>query len=274
MNSTSKLISDVFEIKNDLDGKFTKAVSITLPFDIKNVDFDKSVVGIYWLNEETQKWILLDNIQVDKVNATVTGSVDHFTKFAVLATAKPTIPPISIVFSDISGHWAEAKIRQAGSIGIVGGYSDGTFKPNAAVTRAEFAVMLMNSVKPQGVGAALTFIDTAQIGAWAQKAIAQAVQAGIISGYEDGSFRPDTEITRAEMAAMIANALDESIAKNAITGFADEENIPAWAKGSVAYVKQAGIVQGKGDNRFAPQDHATRAEVVAVLVNMLAQKNE
>jgi hypothetical protein len=95
-----------------------------------------------------------------------------------------------------------------------------------------------------------------------------------IKVYQDGTFRPDAVITRAEMAAMIANALGQSTAANTATGFADDKDIPAWAKASVAYVKQAGIVQGKGDNQFAPQDHATRAEAVTVLLNMLAQKSK
>ncbi|MBB6674566.1 S-layer homology domain-containing protein [Cohnella nanjingensis] len=92
---------------------------------------------------------------------------------------------------------------------IVTGYPDGTFKPNDRVSRAEFAVMLMYMLKPQTEGTALTLTDTSKIGAWAKKAVAQAVQAGIISGYPDGSFRPDADITRAEMAVMIARALPE-----------------------------------------------------------------
>jgi hypothetical protein len=120
----------------------------------------------------------------------------------------------------------------------------------------------------------LTFKDTMKIGAWAQKAVSQAVQAGIITGYEDGTFRPEAEMTRAEMAVLLANALGQTLKAEAATGFADDESIPAWAKGSVAFVKQAGIVQGKGDNQFAPQDHATRAEAVMVLLNMWAQKRK
>ncbi|WP_425270962.1 S-layer homology domain-containing protein [Paenibacillus ferrarius] len=180
----------------------------------------------------------------------------------------------AITLSDISGHWAEANIKQAISRGIVSGYPDGTFKPGKTVTRAEFAVMLMSTLKLQGEGAELTFTDSAQIGAWAKKAVAQAVQAGIINGYEDGSFRPDAVITRAEIAAMITAALGKSSQANAATGFADDKDIPTWAKASVAYVKQAGIVQGKGDNQFAPLDNVTRAEAVTVLLNMLAQKSK
>jgi hypothetical protein len=185
-------------------------------------------------------------------------------------TATPTPTP-AINVSDISGHWASADIKQAISIGIVTGYPDGTFKPNHAVSRAEFIVMLMNALKPQEDGGELIFKDTAKIGAWAQKAVAQAIQAGIVKGYEDGTFRPNAEITRAEMVAMLANALGKSLEVNTATGFADDKDIPEWARASVAYVKQAGIVKGKGNNEFNPQDHATRAEAITVLLNMLSQ---
>ncbi|WP_261807656.1 S-layer homology domain-containing protein [Paenibacillus sp. N3.4] len=176
-------------------------------------------------------------------------------------------------FSDISEYWAEANIKQAVRARIVNGYPDGTFKPKATVTQAEFVVMLMNALKPQAEGNALTFTDSAKIGAWAQKSISQAVQAGLIHGYEDGSLRPDAEITPAEMAVVIAKALGQSDEANAAVSFADDRDIPAWAKGSVAFVQKKGIVQGKSNNIFAPQKHATRAEAVTVLLNMLAQMN-
>ncbi|MGG1634445.1 cadherin-like beta sandwich domain-containing protein [Paenibacillus sp. NRS-1760] len=190
-------------------------------------------------------------------------------------TPKPTpspTPTISLV--DISRHWAEDNIKQAISNGIVTGYPDGTFRPNHTVTRGEFAVMLMNLLKPQEAGAELSFTDTTKIPAWAQKAIAQAVQEGIINVYEDGTFRPNAEITRAEMAVILAKALGQSTEASAATSFADDNDIPAWARASVAYVKQAGIVKGKGNNEFAPQDHATRAEAVTVLLNILASRNK
>ncbi|MGG4147536.1 S-layer homology domain-containing protein, partial [Paenibacillus algorifonticola] len=81
--------------------------------------------------------------------------------------------------------------------------------------------------------------DTATIGAWAQKAVAQAVQAGITKGYADGGFHPNAQITRAEMVAMLANAAGIPADANAATGFADDQDIPAWAKSGVAYAKQA-----------------------------------
>jgi hypothetical protein len=179
-----------------------------------------------------------------------------------------------ITFGDISGHWAEVNIKQAVSSGIVSGYPDRTFKPNNTVTRAKFAVMLMNTLKPQGAGAALTFTDTAKIGAWAQKAVAQAVQAGIIKGYEDGSFRPDAEIIRAEMAVMLANALGLPIEAKAATDFADNKDIPAWAKGAVSADKKLGLLEGKGSNAFDPNGKTTRAEAATVLLKVPTQRSK
>jgi hypothetical protein len=95
------------------------------------------------------------------------------------------------------------------------------------------------------------------------------VQAGIVSGYEDASFRPDARITRAEMATMIAKALQVHLDTVAQTGFADDEDIPEWAKGAVDAIRKLGIVNGRDGNRFVPNDTATRAEAVVMLLRML-----
>ncbi|MEK3916480.1 fibronectin type III domain-containing protein [Paenibacillus sp. FSL H7-0331] len=267
------LVSSIFEIMKNFPDNFNKPVTLTLTFDPESVS-SLQRAAIFYYDEIKNVWV---EVEGSKVNgSTITVEVNHFTKFAVFAVSETasTEPKPSLTFTDIMGHWAEANIKHAVSGAIVTGYPDGTFKPNHTVTRAEFAVMLMNTLKLQGEGTKLSFIDTAKIGTWAQKAVAQAVQAGIIYGYEDGSFRPDTEITRAEMAVLLANARGQQSEANVATGFADDRSIPAWAKGSVAYVKQAGIVQGKGANEYAPQDHTTRAEAVTVLLNMLAQKSK
>src|SRR5690606_37654603 len=117
--------------------------------------------------------------------------------------------PATNIFADTAGHWAESRIQEAVARGIVSGYPDGSFRPNGAVTRAEFAVMLTKGLKLSGSEAAasgLNFTDRDSIRPWAQNAIVQALQAGIISGYEDGSFRPSREVTRAEMMSMLARA--------------------------------------------------------------------
>ncbi|WP_189027948.1 S-layer homology domain-containing protein, partial [Paenibacillus albidus] len=107
-----------------------------------------------------------------------------------------------------------------------------------------------------------------------RNAIAQAVQAGIIKGYEDGTIRPNAAITRAEMATMIAKSLKLSIEGNAVPGFADDKNIPSWAKGVAAALKKAGIMEGTGANQFNSDAKATRAEAVTILLRMLEQQSK
>ncbi|MGK9251294.1 S-layer homology domain-containing protein [Paenibacillus humicus] len=72
----------------------------------------------------------------------------------------------------------------------------------------------------------MAFADKAKSGAWAQRSIAQTVQAGVVNGCEDGSFRLNGEITRAEMAAMIAKALGQTDGAAGASGFADDQDIP------------------------------------------------
>ncbi|MGV2643911.1 beta-N-acetylhexosaminidase, partial [Clostridium perfringens] len=153
-------------------------------------------------------------------------------------------------------HWAENAILRAAGMKLVSGYPDGTFKPNAAITRAEFTVMLAHVLKLGGAGSATAFTDEAKIGRWAKQAIANAVEAGIVSGYGDGSIRPNARITRAEMTSMIARALKLSDEAGATTGFADDKDIPKWAKGAIEAVRKLGVMSGRGDNKFGPNGTA------------------
>ncbi|MGN7760880.1 S-layer homology domain-containing protein [Paenibacillus sp. 22594] len=271
------LLSPVYEITKNFAEDFSKPVTLKIAFDPALVTSNQQVV-IFYYDEVKKAWIEAAGSKIEGNHIIV--EVNRVGKYTVLSVDKVTgLPvrtpvtesPTEITLRDVAGHWAAASIQQALSMGMVKGYLDGTFRPNHSVTRAEFAVMLMNVLKPQGAGANLTFTDTATIGAWAQSAIAQAVQAGIITGYEDGGFRPNAEITRAEMAVILAKALGVSTEGKTTSSFSDDKDIPAWAKSSVDFVKQAGIAQGKGENAFAPQDSATRAEAVTVLLKLLAQ---
>jgi hypothetical protein len=173
-------------------------------------------------------------------------------------------------FKDIAGHWAESNIRKAAVAGIVKGYADANFNPNRSVTRAEFAAMMMQIIKPQSSGAELTFSDTSAISEWAVKAVSQSVELGIVSGYADGSFQPNAPISRAEMAVMIANGMKIEADATAIPGFADDNEIPGWAKKAVESAKINGIVQGRSGNLFVPNAIASRAEAVTMLLSMQA----
>lgn len=178
--------------------------------------------------------------------------------------------PSGPYFADIEGHWAERSIREAVLKGWVSGYPDQTFKPDAPITRAEFLVLLARALNWEGEGVALAFRDKALIGAWAERAIAQAVEAGMISGYEDGTFRPGMPITRVEIAVIIAKTRNADLVDVAQTSFADDANIPDWGKPYVEAMRKLGIFNGRGGNRFEANDSTTRAEAVVILFRLMA----
>jgi hypothetical protein len=184
---------------------------------------------------------------------------------------KPTPVPAAAKFSDITGNWAISEIGQAVAMGFVNGYPDGTFRPDEGVTRAEFTSMLMNGMKVMKEGDPLTFKDTDKIGAWAVKAVSQAVKLGVISGYSDGTFRPNANITHAEMISMVVRASGLPTDNMQPTKFTDDNDIPKWAKAAVSTAEMNGIiiVGGKTDAKFVPQGLSTRAEAASAIVHML-----
>ncbi|MGY5343576.1 S-layer homology domain-containing protein [Paenibacillus glucanolyticus] len=264
------IFSDVFEALKNIPDNFKKPVTVSLKFDPSAVTKGQRV-AIFYYDEIDKNWVEIDGKIKDKW---ITAEVDHFAKFAVLAVKQGddnTPNPPSPTFSDIGEHWAESAIHRAVNLELINGYSDGTFKPNKSVTRAEFTVMLMGILKNENTNAAPTFKDQNKIGEWAVDSVVQAVTAGIVGGYKDGSFRPNTFITRAEMAVMIAKALQLPMDQNTNAGFSDDAIIPQWAKAAINDVRKIGIISGRTGNIFAPSEPVTRAEAVTLLLRVLEQ---
>nr|WP_254075724.1 Ig-like domain-containing protein [Paenibacillus tritici] len=135
-----------------------------------------------------------------------------------------------VSYADLTaGHWAANAIDQVTRSGIMKGYGDGSFKPNQTITRAEMATMLSRLI-PGAQGNAASFSDVA--GHWAQAAINRMSQAGIITGYEDGTFRPNQTLTRAEAVTIVNRALGIAPLTGAVQKWND---VPAsyWAFGNI-----------------------------------------
>lgn len=144
------------------------------------------------------------------------------------------------------------------------GYEDGTIRPNGHITRAEAATVFFRLLTDKARDANLTdrspYPDVSA-GDWYNKAIATLSRMGILSGYEDGSFRPNATVTRAEFAAMAARFDTE--AKPVDTPFTDLTG--CWAADEIAKAYGKGWVNGYGDNTFRPNGPITRAEAVTLI---------
>ncbi|WP_265333594.1 InlB B-repeat-containing protein [Paenibacillus sp. P13VS] len=264
LTNQTQLLSPVYELLKNVTQNFDKPVTLKMAFDRSSLRSNQRA-ELFYFDEQDKKWLSAGESSMD--GNLIQVDVNHFTKFAVFAVDQPNAP-VEVTLHDINGHWAEELIQQAVSDGIVKGYVDGSFKPNASVTRAEFTVMLMNALHTDYAEAPLSFTDRSNIGAWAQSAVARAVQAGFIQGDSSGSFRPNDAVTRAEMAVMVANALQLKAESGTSSTFADNEQIPVWARAAVAGIQQSGLLNGKGLNTFAPRDNTTRAEAVKLLMSM------
>jgi hypothetical protein len=179
-------------------------------------------------------------------------------------------------FQDLDNHWAKADIDLLASKLVVNGSSDTTYSPEARVTRAEFAALLTRALGLSEDTSSAKYKDIDK-NDWSAGAIGAAVKAGLIDGFEDGTFKPNSEITREQMAVMIARAQNyvnqtTDVSKNSSQvgmNFADQALISTWAQSYVAQANQAGMITGTTGNRFAPNENATRAEAATIVKRFL-----
>ena len=196
-------------------------------------------------------------IKTDGNTATINGSSVN------IGGTTTTAPSPSTTLSDIKGHWAEAAIKDFVSKGYVGGYADGTFKPNNNITRAEF-VVIVNNYFGLTKSSGKVFNDTKTH--WAKTSIDIAVTNGVCNGVTSTEFKPNDPITREQAATMISNykKLADSNHEE-IYKFSDKSQISPYAKDSVEGVVERGYMSGYSDGTFRPKNKITRAEAVSTL---------
>ncbi|MDF2657836.1 MAG: filamentous hemagglutinin outer membrane protein [Paenibacillus sp.] len=260
LSGAENLASRVFEFRKDLPGDFLVNVTVKLRLNADVARRDGIQILLCWLNEETGQWVALGDPKIDLKNGTVSGTTNHFTKFAAIARTISNHEP-SAAFTDIRDHWAGETIQRLAGSGVVNGYPNGTFRPDRPITRAEFVSILTAALrwKPR---ADKTFADTENH--WARVAVSTAFANGMIQGYDDNTFAPDQPLTREEMAVMAANALHlENL--QVVLSFGDGDQISWWAKDAIEAAAERGILSGYPDRTVKPHAQATRAEAVMVI---------
>lgn len=169
--------------------------------------------------------------------------------------------------SDIKGSFAEEEIQSWVDQDLIKGYSDGTFKPNKSITRAEFMVLVNRAFK-YNKEAEINFKDVSSDD-WFYQEVSKAIAAGYLDGFPDQTMKPQNLITRQEVAKIISiiNKLEKDEAAAEL--FKDSSSIPAWSKGYIGSVRAADLMVGYLDGSFKPANKITRAESVVTLNNVL-----
>ena len=163
---------------------------------------------------------------------------------------------------EISGHWAEEAIRALLAESVIGGDPDGSIRPEAEITRAEF-VKTVNRVFRLTDKADENFADVRE-DAWYYEEFLKAKKSGYLTGDSQGNAEPERNITRAE-ACVILNRILAFPQTEIRLPFEDAEEIPDWAKQAISLLKEKGLVSGYEDGTFQPSHPIRRAEAFLIL---------
>ncbi|PIG94260.1 endo-1,4-beta-xylanase [Gloeocapsopsis sp. IPPAS B-1203] len=184
--------------------------------------------------------------------------------------------PIPTKFPDIAGHWAQGYIRALADKNIISGFPDGTFKPNAPVTRAEFAAIVTKAFpKASQNNPSIEFGDIPQ-SFWGYSAIQTAVRRGFLVGYPGRIFQPSQQIPRVQVVVALASGLNlSSNNTNVLSFYQDAAQIPNYATNKVAAATQRRMVVNYPTARqLNPNRNATRAEVAAFVYQALVDAGQ
>ncbi|MDZ7956790.1 MAG: DUF1565 domain-containing protein [Aulosira sp. DedQUE10] len=189
------------------------------------------------------------------------GSVDFVAANVGGATAFNDVP---------AGYWAKGYIEALASQKIIAGFPDGTFKPNDPVTRAQFATIITKALAPTSKRPAISFKDV-KSDFWAYAAIQSAYQSQFVSGYPDGTFKPQQQIPRVQALVSLASGLGLTADnQNILTFYTDAAQIPQYALNQVsAATARQLVINYPTVKQLNPNRDATRAEVAAFVYQAL-----
>lgn len=256
------LASDIYDFtfkgtKSDAKAlnTFEEPVLLTLPVKLAKGE-DVNSYAVQYYNEESKKWEVVGGVYNEETK-TMTAPVSHFSKYAVKKNA--------VNFADVKeGHWAKGAIDRLASKGIINGKSEKSFDPKGILTYAEFVKLI---VEAKG-------LTTEEVeGKWYEKYLKVAVDEKIITVAE--KVKADQEISRAEMAVIIARVvegvkvLESKIEAPGPITYTDTVGLEDDAKESIHFVSKQGLLNGRGDNLFAPKATLTRAEAAVVIDRLL-----
>lgn len=264
-------IGPVYDITaTTASGRVTFATQIQLGLAYNDGDLGSTPswkLGIYRRNDSTGQWEFVGGI-VDSANNMVYANLNSFSQYTIMAYDK--------TFDDIVGHWARLDIEHMAAKHVVRGMTDTTFVPEGAVTRAQFAALLVRALNiPVAASGQPTFQDLGT-NHWAFAEVEAAVRAGLVRGVGNNRFEPDRPINRQEMAAMLiraaewaGNELDSGDTQTVLAAYSDANAIADWAADAVAAALRSNLMIGRTASEFVPHGTATRAEAATVIKRLM-----
>lgn len=178
-------------------------------------------------------------------------------------------------YTDLDANaWYAESVHFALVNGLFVGYGDGTFRPEAALSRAMVATVLYRQAGSPAVTGTSTFPDLKDD--WYADAVAWAQEAKVVIGDDKGLFRPDDDVTREEMVTMLyrfaASQNMDTTTTGDLSNFTDASSVQSYATEPMTWAVGNGIILGMGNNELAPRESATRAQFAAITARLAALK--
>jgi hypothetical protein len=260
-NKVYDFILSVDEVKIGGFNNKEKALVVEMEYVLEKGQNPNHIVA-YFINEKGHLEVI-KNSRYDAASGKLRFNLSHFSKYAG-ANA-------DVSFVDMDGiNWAEESIQALVAREIVNGTGNGNFNPMADITRAEFIQMLLKAFDLINKDAESTFNDVTK-GNWYYAPVASAEKLGITSGKAMGYFGANDSISREELSVLayrMIKLLEVQLPGQAAEAFADGSEISGYAREAVAAMKEAGIIQGVGSDRFAPKAMANRAQAAVIIYRL------
>ena len=207
------------------------------------------------------------------VEAKLAAAKTEAERVALCAELRAAVSGLKIVentFDDATSGWYKPAVDFAQASGLMSGMGDNKFAPDVTTTRAMVAQVMYELADEPDVSGLTCPLSDVDSTAWYADAVTWAYNAGVVSGYEDGTFRPGRAITRQEMAVMFYgmlfgtdSILVEDDIKIALGAFKDGDTVASWAREAVAVCYISGIMVGDNGS-FKPTDLLSRAQLAQV----------
>ena len=176
-------------------------------------------------------------------------------------------------FADVSaGIWYAEAVMLCRDNGLMSGTGQNNFSPDSTASRAMLVAVLHRQAGSPEAASTSNFTDVPG-NAYYKSAVDWGVSTGLVSGYGNGRFGSDDPVTRQDLAAFLWRA-EGRPAPGQAQPFADASLVSDYALSAVNWAREKGIISGKGNNRFDPRGHATRAEMAAMLMRWVQGKGE
>ena len=250
------------------DGEFGFTMTLTAPLGKENAGY---WANLYHYDERAEAMNFEAAAKIDQ-DGSVTIPFTHASQYAIVIDIhNHATVDVSEIFVDVVPNaWYTAAIQYAYDQGLMTGVSANEFAPEATTTRAMIVSIL---ARLEGVTSAQAagFADVSD--EWYATAVNWAANVGVVNGYEDNSFRPNTAITREQLAAILMNYAtykgEEVSARADLTTYTDQPS--TWAEETMQWAVAEGLINGVTEDTLQPQGNATRAQVAAILQRFLAQ---